>query len=123
MLVHHYQSLFSTVGYKAIPFWNNSAFRAADFGFLLKVKCFAGAGWAPIVASKAPLFKYGHSIGRRLRRFLLSLTNIDDKNHICSSLFPMFLPPPGAWPPPCQCHCKHILPNASEPFHHLQYSL
>ena len=43
---------------------NSSALRAADFGFLRKVKCLTGWwGFDPICAIKAFVFKYKDSIG------------------------------------------------------------
>lgn len=51
---------------KQIPFCVSSALRAADFGFLLSVKCLGRGGWCPTMATRAVLFKYRHSRGRRL---------------------------------------------------------
>ena len=48
---------------KDLHFWTISALRAADFGFRLTVKCFAGSGSVPAAAARDALFKYWHSRG------------------------------------------------------------
>lgn len=59
-------NIYYLLVYNFLPFCISSALRAADLGFLLRVKCLGSGGWEPTMATSADLFKYRHSRGRKL---------------------------------------------------------
>ena len=63
-----------------IPFWMSSALRAADLGFLLRVKCFGNVGCWPTTEWSAILLRYVHSSGRRFEPFSAAATEQNKKN-------------------------------------------